>query len=106
MQRRTLRIALDFFRLGAAIPLVLLLLWRMFFEHARVGVQDRFLDLAFVLWPTGIQILVLPHPESSFGHVLTIAILVIENAILYSVVALAVHWIVARVRHVHLRHSH
>jgi hypothetical protein len=106
MQRKTLHIALDFFRVGAVIPLILLLLWRMFFEGARTGVQDRFINLAFVLWPTGMQILVVPHPEGSLGHVLTIAILVIENAILYSIAALLVHWIVVRMRHTNLGHSH
>jgi hypothetical protein len=106
MQRRALHIAIYFFRLGAVIPLILLLLWSVFLEHAPTGAQDRFISLAFVLWPTGMQILVVPHPESGLGHALTIAILVIENAILYSIVALAVHWIVVRVRHMHLRHSH
>jgi hypothetical protein len=106
MQRRTLHIALDFFRVGAVIPLILLLLWSVFLEHAPTGVQDRFISLAFLLWPTGMQILAVPHPESSLGHVFTIAIFVIENAILYSMMALLVHWIVVRLRHVHLRHSH
>jgi len=101
MQRSTKNLAFLFFRLGAAVPLVLLLLWRMFFEHATVAVQDLFFNLAFVLWPTGIQILVVPHPQGSIGSALTIAILIVQNAILYSVAALLVHWIVVRVRHTH-----
>jgi hypothetical protein len=106
MQRKTLSIALEFFRIGAAIPLILLLLWSVFFEHARTGIQDRFLNLAFLLWPTGIQILAVPLPEGSFGQIATIAIMVIENAILYSIIALLIHWIVVRLRHSHLMHSH
>lgn len=101
MQRNILRLAVKFFRLGAAIPLILLLLWRVFFERAPLGVQKRFLDFAFLLWPTGMEILVVPHLEGSIGHVLTIAIMVIQNAVLYSIIALLVHWIVSRMRHRH-----
>lgn len=106
MERSTRHLALNFLRIGTIIPLVLLLLWRVFFEHAQNPVRDWFIQLAFVLWPTSMQILYVPHPEHGVGHALTIAIFVIENAILYSLVALLVHWIVVRLKHVQLRHSH
>ncbi len=101
MQRKAAHIARDFFLVGAVVPLVLLTIWRFFFEQSHLISQRRFLDAAFLLWPTGMQILVVPHPESSFGHIVTIAIFVLENAVLYSVVALLVNWIVTRVRHTH-----
>lgn len=106
MQYRNLHLAVNFLRIGAIVPLVLLLLWRVFFEQAQTVVRDWFIQVAFVLWPTSIQILYVPHPHNGVGHAFTIAILVIENAILYSIVALLVHWIVVRVRHSHPRHSH
>ena len=101
MQRNTKHLALFFFRVGAVIPLLLLLCWRLFFAQSSIAVQNRFLNLAFTLWPTGIQIVLVPHPEGSLGNALTIAALVVQNALLYSIAALLVHWIVVRVRHVH-----
>ncbi len=106
MQYRNLHLAANFLRIGTIVPLVLLFLWRVFFEQAQTVVREWFIQLAFVLWPTSIQILYVPHPHSPLGHAFTIVIFVIENAILYSIVALLVHWIVVRVRHVHLIHSH
>jgi len=97
MQRRTFRIALDLFLAGAMIPLMLLLVWRELMENATIAAQHTFLKVAFVLWPTGMQILVVPH--APLGDALTIAILILQNAILYSVVALLVLWILRRVRH-------
>ncbi len=105
MQRR-LRFALDFFLVGAAVPLVLLFVWQTFFANARLIVQDRFLQVAMVLWPTGLQILVVPHWHGIYGMAFTIAILVVQNAILYSIIALVVHWLVARVRHSRIPQVH
>jgi hypothetical protein len=103
MQRKTWHIATDFFIVGAAVPILLLLVWTQFFEHgASIAVQEAFLKVAFVLWPTGMQILVVPHFEAGSGHTLTIAIMVAQNAILYSIVALLVAWVVGRLRH----HAH
>lgn len=106
MQRRTFHIVLDFFFIGAVVPVVLLSIWRSFFEHAAVVAQERFLQIAMVLWPTGLQILVVPHGENALGHDLAIAIMVVQNAILYSTLALVVHWLVARMRRARVPQVH
>lgn len=99
MQRKTLRLATDFFLIGAAVPVILLLIWRIFFEnHVRLAAQAAFLRVAFILWPTGMQILVVPHGESPWAHNLSIVMMIVQNAILYSIVALLVAWIIHRVR--------
>ncbi len=106
MQRKTLHLVLDFFLIGAAVPVILLVIWRLFFENAPVAAQTYFLKIAMVLWPAGMQIMVVPHLEGSFGISLTIAILILQNAILYSIVALIVHWLVARMRHRRIPQAH
>jgi hypothetical protein len=100
MQRKTFHIALDFFAVGAAVPALLLLIWKLFFEHHfAIAAENTFLKIAMILWPTGMQILVVPHGEGDLGHAIAIAILVVQNALLYSVVALLVAWVIGRVRH-------
>jgi hypothetical protein len=106
MQRKTLHLALDFFLLGAAIPLILLVLWQLSFAHAGIVAQDRFLQIAMALWPAGMQMMFVPHGESWFGHALAIFIMIVQNAILYSIIALVVHWLVARIRHQRIPQAH
>ncbi len=106
MQYKNLHFAVTFLRIGTIVPLLLLLLWRVVFEQAGTAIRDWFIQIAFVLWPTAVQILFVPHPHGGLGHAFTIAILIVENAILYSIVALAVHWIVVRVQHGYVRHAH
>ena len=102
MPRNHLRIALVFFFIGAIVPGLLLLTWQDYFLHTTVFAQSRFVDAAFALWPTGIQIMMVPHPDHGAGLTATIAVLVIQNAILYSVVCLLVAWMIGQLRHRHL----
>lgn len=100
MQRKTLHIAREFFFLGGIIPVVLLILWRLWFESsAGLAAQRLFLKIALVLWPTGLQMLFVPHAEGGWGHAWTIAIMIAQNALVYSLIALAVGWVIARARH-------
>jgi hypothetical protein len=106
MLRKNLRLCLDCFFAGAAVPVVFLVLWNWHFEHASFAAQDRFLRAAVTLWPTSLQILVVPHGESSIGYGVTIAIMVVQNAILYAIIGLVVHWLVARMRHPRIKQAH
>lgn len=102
MQRRTLHIARDFFLLGAIIPVVLLIVWRLWFEtHAGLAAQRLFLKIALVFWPAGLQMLFVPLAGGDWGRDWTIAAMIAQNAVLYSLIALAVTWVLGRVRHHH-----
>lgn len=106
MKRKSLHLAVDFFLLGAVVPLSLMLLWHTVIERSSSAAsQGAFVKLAFILWPASIQILVVPHAHGEWGYALTIAILVLQNAILYSVIALLIHWLVCRRREHHIRQS-
>lgn len=106
MQRKTLHIARDFFFLGGIIPVVLLIVWRLWFEYrAGMAAQRLFVKVALVLWPAGLQMLFVPHAEGDWGRNWTIAVMIAQNAILYSLIALAAAWVIGRIRHHHGTHA-